>query len=258
MAGDWIKMRTNLDTDPAVVRIASGLKTDRYSVVGRLHKIWSWANEHLTDGQDVPIDAEFLDCLTEAPGFSAELRRVGWLTGRDGSLSFPSFERHNGSSAKSRAQDSARKKSVRKMSEKCPPENRTETGPEKRREEKSFTHTHTDEKKNFGRVKDARKLKADGFQEIWEQWCDYRLSQDGKELSPISGQAEVSRLAGDPEKAIRDITFSLRKGARSILDSDNDFEKNAAERRRQAGSHRSGKTLSLTELLEIPQSKETA
>lgn len=133
MAGDWIKMRTNLDTDPAVVRISSGLKTDRFSVVGRLHRIWSWANEHLTDGQDVPVDAEFLDCLVEAPGFSAELRRVGWLSGRDGCLSFPMFERHNGASAKARAQDAARKKGVRNMSGSETDKNRTRE--EKRREE---------------------------------------------------------------------------------------------------------------------------
>jgi hypothetical protein len=131
MAGDWIKMRTNLDTDPAVVRIASGLKTDRYSVVGRLHRIWSWANEHLTDGQDVPIDSEFLDALVETPGFSEQLRRVGWLSGRDGSLSFPSFERHNGASAKARALDSERKRTVRKMSGSQPDKTRT-------REEKSI------------------------------------------------------------------------------------------------------------------------
>ena len=134
MAGDWIKMRTNLDTDPAVVRISSGLKTDRYSVVGRLHKIWSWANEHLTDGQDVPIDSEFLDSLVETPGFSEQLRRVGWLSGRDGSLGFPSFDRHNGASAKQRALDASRKKTVRKMSGCEPDKNRTRE--EKRREEK--------------------------------------------------------------------------------------------------------------------------
>jgi len=142
MAGDWIKMRTNLDTDPAVVRISSGLKTDRFSVVGRLHKIWAWANEHLSDGQDVPIDAEFLDCLVETPGFSAELRSVGWLSGRDGSLSFPHFERHNGASAKARAQDADRKKVAREVSGKCPGANRTKTGPEERREEKRRIDTN--------------------------------------------------------------------------------------------------------------------
>jgi hypothetical protein len=143
MAGDWIKMRTNLDTDPAVVRISSGLNLDRFAVVGRLHRIWSWANEHLTDGVDVPIDSAFLDTLVEFSGFADQLRHVGWLSGRDGSLCFPGFLRHNGASAKTRALDAERKRSerknVRKVSGKCPDSNRTESGPEKRREEKSNT-----------------------------------------------------------------------------------------------------------------------
>ena len=138
MAGDWIKMRSSLDTDPAVVRISSALKTDRFGVVGRLHKIWSWANEHLTDGQNVPVDAEFLDSLVQTPGFSAELRHVGWLSGRDGSLCFPGFERHNGESAKKRAQDAARKRRSRESEDS--PQNVTQPSGQKRdqsREEKS-------------------------------------------------------------------------------------------------------------------------
>jgi hypothetical protein len=139
MAGDWIKMRTNLAEDPAVVRLASGLKLDRFAIVGRLHKIWSWANEHSIDGLDVPVDAQFLDSLVATPGFAEQLRRVGWLSGRDGSLTIPNFLRHNGDSAKARALDTVRKRNVRKASGNCPDENRTETGPEKRREERDTT-----------------------------------------------------------------------------------------------------------------------
>lgn len=137
MAGDWIKMRTNLDTDPSVVRMASGLKTDRFAIVGRLHRIWAWANEHLTDGQNVPVDSAFLDKLVELSGFADAMRSVGWLSGRDGALCFPSFERHNGASAKARALDVERKRRVRQTSEKRPDTNRTESGPEKKREEKN-------------------------------------------------------------------------------------------------------------------------
>jgi len=140
-------MRTNLDTDPAVVRIATGQKMDRFSVVGRLHKIWAWANEHLADGQDVPIDSEFLDALVECQGFSDSLRSVGWLSGRDGSLCFPSFERHNGASAKARALDASRKKQTRETSEKCPDSNRTKLGPDKNRIDKK-SNTKNTKKKN--------------------------------------------------------------------------------------------------------------
>lgn len=139
MAGDWIKMRTCLSEDPDVVRIARGLKLDLFGTVGRLHKIWAWADQHSIDGQDVPVDAEFLDSMVSTPGFSAQLRAVGWLSGRDGSLSFPNFLRHNGESAKRRAMDAIRKSRIRKTSAECPHDKRTKSGLEKRREEKSIS-----------------------------------------------------------------------------------------------------------------------
>ena len=52
MAGDWIKMRVDLNEDPAVVGMAIALDTDEHSVVGRLHKLWSWAdNRCANEGQ---------------------------------------------------------------------------------------------------------------------------------------------------------------------------------------------------------------
>lgn len=211
MAGDWIKMRTNIDTDPAVVRIASALHTDRYGIVGRLHKIWSWANEHLTDGQDVPIDAEFLDCLVETPGFSAELRRVGWLSGRDGCLSFPSFERHNGASAKARAQDAARKRSVRNASAKCPAVNRTESGLEKRREEKRRVNNRNQSREL------SEHWKSEDFQAAWFAWLSHVAAKD----SPVTEPAEeamlyqLARFA--TEEAIEVVRFSTLKQCKNLI-----------------------------------------
>ncbi len=141
MAGDWIKMRTNLSEDPAVVRLASGMNMDRYAIVGRLHRIWAWANEHSIDGQCVPVDGDFLDSLVLTPGFADQLRAVGWLSGDDGALCFPNFSRHNGESAKARALDAMRKRVSRSQSAKCPVTTRTELGPEKRRGEKSIKKT---------------------------------------------------------------------------------------------------------------------
>lgn len=235
MAGDWIKMRTNLDTDPAVVRLASGLKTDRYSVVGRLHKIWSWANEHLTDGQDVPVDAEFLDCLVEAPGFSVELRRVGWLSGRDGSLSFPCFDRHNGSSAKQRALDAERKKTSRgggKRSAKCPDDNRTEVGPEKRREEKSIN------KQKHPREMSPHWRESEEFQSVWLSWLSHAASTRG----PVSDDSEQQQLYDlarfSVEEAITVVRFSLSKGARNLI-TNGDHKQQATSSSGQRGRNKS-------------------
>jgi hypothetical protein len=103
MAGDWIKMRCNLDTDPAVFQMAAGLEMDELAVVGRLWKVWAWADQHIADCNAVSVTANVLDRITTTPGFAEAMRKVGWLEGRDGDLSFPHFDRHNGQTAKKRA-----------------------------------------------------------------------------------------------------------------------------------------------------------
>jgi len=108
MAGDWIKMRVNLDTDPAVFDIAAELGQDELSVVGRLWKLWSWADQHCLDGNAVGVTGVTLDRMVGVTGFAAALRKVGWLEGQDGALLFPNFDRHNGQTAKKRGLTAAR------------------------------------------------------------------------------------------------------------------------------------------------------
>jgi len=103
MAGDWIKMRCNLDTDPAVFQMAAALQMDELAVVGRLWKVWAWADQHIADCNAVSVTTNVLDRITTTPGFAEAMRKVGWLEGREGALSFPHFDRHNGQTAKKRA-----------------------------------------------------------------------------------------------------------------------------------------------------------
>lgn len=145
MAGDWIKIRSNIKDDPDVIILAEKLGIDEFGTVGRLHAVWAWLDQHSKTGTNVRISSAYLDRLTACLGFAEGMRAVGWLCGRDGDLEFPRFERHNGDSAKNRAADSKRKQegrdskdefrtNVRKDPDKCP----KKTGPEKRREEESI------------------------------------------------------------------------------------------------------------------------
>lgn len=102
MAGDWLKMRHDLADDPAVIRLAE-LCGDEDSVIGKLFRIWSWADRHTEDGQVEGIGLAFVDRLTRCEGFGAALVRVGWLAESDAGLSFPNFDRHCGDTAKARA-----------------------------------------------------------------------------------------------------------------------------------------------------------
>ena len=133
MAGDWIKMRAGLHTHPKVVRIASALDADRLRIVGALHATWCLFDAHSIDGVLDGYTKKTLDDMIGFPGFAAAMISVGWLCEEEVTLCMPRFNEHNGQSAKRRAQDADRKRSVRKASASDADKKRTRE--EKRREE---------------------------------------------------------------------------------------------------------------------------
>lgn len=108
MAGDWIKIEHSLPDKPEVVRMADLLGIDQDAVVGKLIRLWIWADQQTVNGNALNVTESFIDRITFTPGFSAALSKVDWLEVRSGSLSIPRFERHNGQTAKSRANTNRR------------------------------------------------------------------------------------------------------------------------------------------------------
>jgi hypothetical protein len=134
MAGDWIKMKKSLPRDPRVVRISSALKADRLRTVGGLLSAWCLFDEQTEDGRLEGYTPELMDEIIGMQGLARAMASVNWLEIGEGFLAVPRFDEHNGQSAKRRSQESVRKMSARKA-DKCPQTKRTESGPEKRREE---------------------------------------------------------------------------------------------------------------------------
>lgn len=144
MAGDWIKMRSELQTHPKIVRILSATKADKFRVVGGLHAVWSVFDQHSVDGVLFGYTPETLDHIIGWEGFASAMIAVKWLS-FDGeeTLSLPEFDEHNGQSAKRRAEDQKRKRNGRKTenspesvhSESGQSEDKKRTREEKRREE---------------------------------------------------------------------------------------------------------------------------
>jgi len=137
MAGDWIKMRSDLFTHPKVVRMSSALKADTLRTVGGLMSAWCLFDAHSSDGKLEGYTPATLDDHLRWPGFAAAMMAVHWLFSAEDengeSLVLPEFDTHNGQSAKRRAQDADRKKIVRKTSASDADKKRTRE--EKRREE---------------------------------------------------------------------------------------------------------------------------
>ncbi len=110
MAGDWIKMRVDLGDDPAVVQIAARLDTTEDEVVGKLHRLWSWADKHTTDGTAPAITGRWVDRYVGCSGFADAMSSAGWISFSDAGVLFPSFDRHNGESAKRRGEAAIRQR----------------------------------------------------------------------------------------------------------------------------------------------------
>ena len=215
MAGDWIKMRTNLDTDPRVIEMAFSLGIPELHVIGLLWKVWAWADQHTLDGNALRVTCVTLDRFTAVTGFADALRKVGWLDGRDGLLSFPRFAEHNGQTAKNRAETNVRvakhrnANRVTNVTPKPLPER------EKRREEKSNTlsHTREAEKTNFP----ATHLTDPEFATVWDQWGRHLLEQ-GKPLTPTASEAQLYSLAAfSTAEAMEIVQFSIERQAKNLI-----------------------------------------
>lgn len=103
MAGDWIKFECTTPDKPEIDLMSRALNIDPDAVVGKLLRVWIWADQQTISGNAVSVTSSLLDRITYCPGFASAMRKVGWLEGRDESLSFPHFDRHNGHTAKNRA-----------------------------------------------------------------------------------------------------------------------------------------------------------
>ena len=103
MAGDWIKVRLDLADDPAVIGIAGALGVDEDTVVGKLCRLWSWANSHTVDGNAPGVTGKWIDRYLRVDGFAAAMAAAGWLQITASGIQIPKWELHNSQSAKSRA-----------------------------------------------------------------------------------------------------------------------------------------------------------
>src|SRR3972149_6486467 len=103
MAGDWIKMRVDLAEDPAVIAIAAATGLAEDHVVGKLHRLWSWADQQTTDGDAASVTDKWIDRHVSCTGFAQAMQAASWLIVSVGGIRFPKFDKHSGKTGKRRA-----------------------------------------------------------------------------------------------------------------------------------------------------------
>lgn len=195
MAGDWIKMRCELQSHPKIVRILSITKSDKFRVVGGLHAVWSVFDAHSKDGTLVGYTPELMDHVIGWDGFSGAMVSVGWLRFDDtGTLMLPEFDEHNSKSAKRRAEDQKRKRNERNspnnVTDDCGQNaDRMRTREEKRREEEKEK-----EKEKEKPPKLRKRSSAITIQEFFTQ-CEANSEKRIPEDDPVFDYAERIGIA---------------------------------------------------------------
>lgn len=122
MAGDWIKMRTNLWDDPRIARLCDLTDQGEAAVIGGLYWLWAMADEHTEDGLLPGMTCKAIDRKTGVSGLGAALCAVGWLEDSAEGVRILGFEEHNGASAKKRATTAKRVASHRGNADVTPEE----------------------------------------------------------------------------------------------------------------------------------------
>lgn len=108
MAGEWIKMRTNLWDDPRISQICDITGAQEAAVIGALYWLWSAADEHTADGFMHGLSTAGIDRKTGVKGIGEALITVKWIEEGNNGITITNFVEHNGTSAKKRCQTAKR------------------------------------------------------------------------------------------------------------------------------------------------------
>ena len=104
MAGDWIKIELSTPEKAEVLSITATMGwEDSDLTVGKLLRLWRWFDQHTTDGNAHNVTSALLDRIIGVTGFCSAVEKVGWLVINPDGICLPGFEKHNGSTAKSRS-----------------------------------------------------------------------------------------------------------------------------------------------------------
>ena len=109
MAGEWIKFECNLPGKPEVMAITAAMGWDDADLtVGKLMRLFTWFDQQTTDGNAVGVTPALLDKFIGVTGFVQALVNVRWIVADERGLSLHNFGKHNGETAKARAQTAKR------------------------------------------------------------------------------------------------------------------------------------------------------
>lgn len=220
MAGDWIKVEHSLPDKPEVVSIASAVGIDQDSAAGKCLRWFIWLDQQVEDCNAVSVTDAFIDRLTFCPGFAAALRRVGWLEGRECHLSVPNFDRHNGQTAKIRAQSKDRQQRKR--------DSVTETLRSKRDETRDASSLLFSYSSLLNSVLEGTSFDCEEVRTALADWIGNYERLAGKKADAIKLRHELAECRTkkwDSAKLIDSIAFSISIESMRLRPREDDYDK---------------------------------
>lgn len=141
MAGDWLKLNYDLWEHRCTQHIVHETGLDEDSVVGKLARVWKWAQQQTTNGTVKPCSARMINSIARHEKFAEAMQSAGWLDIGDGFVKFTRWDQHNSKGAKQRALDQRR---ARRLGTGVVPDHKrykcgTEVVPDKTRQERDET-----------------------------------------------------------------------------------------------------------------------
>ena len=213
MAGDWIKFEVATSDKPEVWAIADALLIDPDAVVGKLLRVWAWFDQQTESGNAPSVTKALLDRAVGVTDFCQTVINVGWMVDDGKSITLPNFDRHNGTSAKKRAETNRRVAKHREVKRDCNADGnvncntndvtKSVTREEKRREDKEKNNDLFDNFADFWKAypkkagkPDAEKrykaaLKTTTHEQIMEGLQRYKNHLDSERAGGFNQKAQL-------------------------------------------------------------------
>lgn len=226
MASSWIKVEVITPDKPEIFQIAEILNIDPDAVLGKLVRIWAWADQQTVDGNAGSVTKGVLDRIAFITGFADALIAVGWLAYDGNKLVLPNFERHNGESSKKRALTNRRVAAHRKNeTQKVTQLALQKALPEEEEEEEEEVKDKTPPNPPRGREpKKSYPYPEQLNAEAWEEWKAYRSEMRFKSYAPTerSEGAAITELinlsGGNHARQMQIVKQSMAKGWKGLFE----------------------------------------
>ncbi|MCS6060371.1 DNA replication domain protein [Klebsiella pneumoniae subsp. pneumoniae] len=228
MASSWIKVEVITPDKPEIFQIAEILNIDPDAVLGKLVRIWAWADQQTVDGNAGSVTKGVLDRIAFITGFADALIAVGWLAYDGNKLILPNFERHNGESSKKRALTNRRVAAHRKnetqkvtlaaLQKALPEEEEEEEEEEEVKDKIPLTPPRGGSQKKSYPYPDQLNAEA------WDEWKAYRSEMRFKAYAPTerSEGAAITELinlsGGNHTRQMQIVKQSMAKGWKGLFE----------------------------------------